>query len=831
MEKIRADKQLLAENRKLQAESAELRARLRGVEEILSAIQSGHVDAILTSSPNGDQIYTLKGADHPYRVLIEEMNEGAATLDAQGLLLYSNRRFAEMLGMPLEKVVGESCFRFIVPEDQSRFKALIQGSLPQNRKCEITLQSAKQNRIPVQVSAHIWTMDGTQLVSIVVMDLTELKQVYHQLKQDIAEREQAEGELQQRDHLFNLAVDNFPGMFIIYDAQRRIRFINLPGQILCGMPQDAILGHTDEQVFPPEFTSSYLPILQRTIETRTVQSAEIAVKLSGAIIAELVTYVPILDPAGEIHQILGISQDVTERKAAEEGLSKLNAELEERIAARTAELAAANQKLRDEIMGHAKTVDALRLSEERFRRIFESNILSIAFFDLKGRIWDANDAFLNMLGYSRDVVGKLNWEQLTPPELMPPARQALDEMIATGFARPFEQEFIRQDGTRLPILVGGAMRIGQNPEAVAFVLDITGRKRAEVALKEANASLTNWAAELEQRNREISLLNEMGDLLQSCLTVEEAYRVIAQSARRLFPDSSGVLCALSNSKDWLENVAVWGEPQIAGEENVFAPNHCWALRRGRLYIVQDSHSGLLCQHFTQSDHLPSYSSLCIPMMAQGEALGALSFQFIYTEQGDSTLTQARQRLAVSVAEHIALALSSLKLRETLHNQAIRDSLTGVFNRRYLVESLDRELHRAARAETTVGIIMLDLDHFKKFNDDYGHEIGDVVLHHFGRFLQTHIRGEDIAARYGGEEFMLILPDASLEETCHRAEQVREGIKHLVVQHEGKSYGNVSISVGVTSFPEHGVTVEELLRAADRALYRAKSEGRDRVVVG
>ncbi|MBI4787388.1 MAG: diguanylate cyclase [Chloroflexi bacterium] len=658
-----------------------------------------------------------------------------------------------------------------------------------------------------------------------------LREAERLLTQDIAEREQAEQELHESDHRFGLAVDNFPGVFIIYDSECRIRFINLPGQILSGRPKSDILGRTDEEIFPPDFYNAYLPIVQRTVETRTVQSAEIAVPLFGGTLVQLVTYVPILGAAGEIRQILGIAQDVTERQKAEEDLYRLNAELEQRIATRTAELAATNQQLRDEILDHAQTEEQMRVSEERFRRIFESDMLSIAFFDLTGRIWDANNAFLAMLGYTRQALGQLEWDQLTPPEWLPVAHQALRDLVAAGSVQPFEQEFIRQDGTRFPIVVGGAMRAGPEREAVAFVLDITERKRAEQALRQANDNLMNWAAELEQRNHEIGLLNEMGDLLQSCLTVEEAYRVIGQSALKLFPNCSGVLFMLDESKDWMENVAVWGNPLLAAAEHVFKPDECWALRRGRIYVVEDAKSRLPCGHFALGNHAPAFSSACIPMMAQGEALGVLSLQYIPAEGEGVTWNEARQRLAVTVAEHVALALSSLKLRETLHNQAIRDSLTGVYNRRYMLESLERELSRAARRQTSVGLIMLDLDHFKKFNDDHGHAIGDVILHDLGRFLQTHIRGEDIAARYGGEEFMLILPDATLEETCRRAEHVRAGIKQVRIQHEGHSYGNISISLGVASYPDHGVTVEELLRVADRALYRAKIEGRDRVVVG
>jgi diguanylate cyclase (GGDEF)-like protein len=214
------------------------------------------------------------------------------------------------------------------------------------------------------------------------------------------------------------------------------------------------------------------------------------------------------------------------------------------------------------------------------------------------------------------------------------------------------------------------------------------------------------------------------------------------------------------------------------------------------------------------------------MMAQGELLGLLHMAI--SEKGRSVET--RQRFVMTVAEHIALALANLKLRETLRSQSIRDPLTGLFNRRYMEESLEREMRRASRGRHPVGIIMLDLDHFKKFNDSYGHDAGDALMRIVGNTLQRSIRAEDIACRYGGEEFTLILPEASLVDAAQRAESIRESIRNLNIQHRRQQLGGVTISAGVAIFPDHGPTGDAVLRAADAALYQAKSRGRDRVAI-
>jgi diguanylate cyclase (GGDEF)-like protein len=169
-------------------------------------------------------------------------------------------------------------------------------------------------------------------------------------------------------------------------------------------------------------------------------------------------------------------------------------------------------------------------------------------------------------------------------------------------------------------------------------------------------------------------------------------------------------------------------------------------------------------------------------------------------------------------------------REELRLQAIRDPLTGLFNRRYMEESLERELHRAARNGLPLGAIMIDLDHFKRFNDTWGHEAGDAVLREVGRVLKDCARGEDIPCRYGGEELTLILTCATLEVAWVRAQQFRQATNCLEVWHDGRPLGGVTVSAGVAAFPENGLTAAEILRAADEALYQAKARGRDHVVV-
>jgi diguanylate cyclase (GGDEF)-like protein len=346
------------------------------------------------------------------------------------------------------------------------------------------------------------------------------------------------------------------------------------------------------------------------------------------------------------------------------------------------------------------------------------------------------------------------------------------------------------------------------------------RKRIEEELHMANGQLTRWVNELEQRNREMSLLSEMGELFQSCLAPEEAYTVVAQMGLAFFPNEVGALAMLDTVQNIVEAVATWG-PGVPGEL-VFAPDDCWALRRGRQHKVDGSGHSLICKHL--GDANPT-RYMCIPMVAQGETLGVLHL----AEKEPGSLSEPRQRLAITVAEHIALSLANLRLHETLRKQSICDPLTGIYNRRYMQEALDREIRRSVRSHHPIGVLVVDIDHFKRFNDTFGHDAGDTLLREMGRLLKMHVSGAEMACRFGGEEFVVVLPESTLEECQQRADQLRRAVKNMNVSHNGQPLGPLTVSVGVAIFPDHGPTAEAVFKAADLALYHAKHEGRDQVM--
>lgn len=496
------------------------------------------------------------------------------------------------------------------------------------------------------------------------------------------------------------------------------------------------------------------------------------------------------------------------------------------------------------LLARKRTEEALRESRHFVQRITDANPNILYLYNLEHSDFAhsyVNQEVAKILGYSPQEWQELthqHFESLIHPDDLPLLQQRLEKLGQIPEGEIVETEYrIRHKNGQWRWLhsrdtVFSRLADGKPQQILGTAQDITERQNTQHLLQEANHNLRRWVEELEMRSREITLLSEMSDVFQACLTVEEAYNAIATLIQPLFPDMSGGVYMISPSRTLVEAVATWGDDFCS--QKLFTPTDCWALRRGKFHYVADWSTGLRCQHSHDparilnqgQELLQTGSSLCVPMMAQGEALGLL---FLHAAD-PSALHEARQNLAVTVAEHIALALANLTLRDTLRRQSIRDPLTGLFNRRYLEESLTREIHRAERKQQSLGVMMLDVDHFKRFNDTFGHEAGDTVLRELGVFLQKFVRESDIACRYGGEELTLILPEASEEATLQRAEQIREGVKHLNLEHRRQSLGNISISFGVACFPQHGLTGEALIQAADRALYQAKMQGRDRVVL-
>lgn len=349
---------------------------------------------------------------------------------------------------------------------------------------------------------------------------------------------------------------------------------------------------------------------------------------------------------------------------------------------------------------------------------------------------------------------------------------------------------------------------------VAFVLVIREGRRREQAERAAGEQ----GEQLRNLVKETALMLQLGEMLSACRSIDEANDVVEQFAPRFFADASGGVCMLNESQNLLESHVRWGDLPLF-EAATFAPDECWALRRGKPHRAKHD-DATRCAHFADTQA----AMLCLPLLANGHVVGTLHIA------DDGTDGEQVERRAMVMGEQVGMALSNLRLRETLRNQSIRDPLTGLFNRRYTDETLARELHRASREASVLSVLVMDVDFFKKFNDSFGHQAGDRVLASLGSLLRKKTRGSDIASRLGGEELAVVLPGAGIEDARRRAEDIRQEVSRMEVVYEGKDIGPITLSIGVAAYPEHGSTAEEIVRVADSALYRAKRDGRNRVVI-
>jgi diguanylate cyclase (GGDEF)-like protein/PAS domain S-box-containing protein len=441
--------------------------------------------------------------------------------------------------------------------------------------------------------------------------------------------------------------------------------------------------------------------------------------------------------------------------------------------------------------------------------------------DPEGRYQACNEAFCRFAGRTREqIIGKV-FDGYTSGPQVAAVREQDRALLARPAASMIEIKLPNSAGDVRQLMVHKASYLaddGTIAGLVGVIFDNTEQKIIEQRLR-------HTVEELDRRNGVSQLLGEFSEVLQSCMAIDEAYEMVAKYLPQLAPGSSGLLYRIDPSYRRGDKVIAWGSAVAAA--NTLVGDDCVAVRRSRARTVGDSTKELNCRHFT-GEPPPAYA--CLPLLAHGELIGLLHVERLDTDPDKEFASDIAWTALTTAAEHIGLALANLGLRETLREQATHDKLTGLYNRHYLNARFEQELARARRKKDPLAVIMLDIDHFKRFNDTFGHAAGDHVLRELARVVIQSSRKSDVACRYGGEEFVLFLPEAPAEIALKRAEEIREALKALQLDWEGQPLGSVTLSAGVAIYPDHGQDPDTLLRFADRALYQAKQLGRDRVVL-
>ena len=363
---------------------------------------------------------------------------------------------------------------------------------------------------------------------------------------------------------------------------------------------------------------------------------------------------------------------------------------------------------------------------------------------------------------------------------------------------------------------------GRHTHFISTMRDITERK----ILEDQNEEMRHAEA-LRQAERQLLALTS--EWLYSAKSFDELLMVIRRAMHTLIPEADGALYIYDTSRTMLELVASWGtSPGFAGH---ILPDDCWALRRGRAYAFGLKPIEFACDHVDK----PGTPYFCLPIIAHGETIGLMHIVFDGFEEGGlmrhmrNEVLRNRWDISLICAEQISLAVANVRLRQELHEKSVRDALTGLWNRRWFMENALREVAMAERDRRDLALVSLDVDHFKKFNDTYGHETGDMVLKEVAQVLMRQTDKTVAPCRLGGEEFILLCLDHDEDAAVALAEQVRSLICEIPLTVSGRLLSGITVSAGVGLRGRDGASLEEIMKASDLALYRAKAEGRNRVV--
>ncbi len=448
--------------------------------------------------------------------------------------------------------------------------------------------------------------------------------------------------------------------------------------------------------------------------------------------------------------------------------------------------------------------------------------------DATGSIVFVNPQLCELFGYlPAELLGQ-PVERLVPSTAREGHAERRNAFWKSSRSRPMGSSLdisgVRKDGSLIAVDVSlSRLETKRGTVMYCLVRDNSARRAFETQLMESNQRLTASVATLERNSLELQTLTEMGELLHSSNTEPELCGIVVHTMQRLFPGWSGALYMLVDSRATAARTGAWGSNASRFKRDL-AGDECWALRLGRPH-----HSALTTDHPRCSHHSSGsfHCGHCIPLSGHGELMGVLHLSGDEPSRSQDLSAPSRQQLLQALANQVALSLANLRLRDTLRAQSTIDPLTGLNNRRVIDERFDTTIRQARTERRDLSLLVLDIDHFKSFNDRFGHDCGDIALRELGALLRRSLRHDDIVCRMGGEEFAILLPGTTLPEAEQVAEKLRQAVNALRLHRDGRSLASISISGGIATLGTHGDTSAALLRHADRALYRAKAEGRNR----
>ncbi|WP_295680894.1 PAS domain S-box protein [uncultured Nevskia sp.] len=732
------------------------------------------------------------------RAIFEQAAVGIAMLDAHGHMLSVNRRFCDILGRSEAELLSTDFQSITHPEDLAldvaQAGAVAAGVLP---GYTMEKRYLGQDGGIIWVRLHVGRIDATAITPMRFVSVIE----------DIGERKRAEQLALEHQRVREFHFDNTPLAVIEWTPDLRVKRWSVHAMQMFGWSEAEVVGkspfawrffHDDDldrvtDVAQTIFDSP-LPTIQTICRNYHRDGNTVWCQWHSSIQR---------GANGEVQSVLSMASDVS------------------------------NQQV---MLGE------LRDSQARFQCIFEQAAVGIAMIDAQGNWLMVNQRFREIVGYGAEELLQHRCEEITDPkdraaEAMERARLVGGEIDDYNFVKRYRHH------NGQPVWVSLYARrlddgsTGDNVRLSLVVVDITEQRHAEAQIKRLNADLEKRVTERTrqlndtvhswvERNQELSLLNKMTGLLAAAIDSVEARSIVRDYLPRLFNGYGGALWLGDGKNPSFSIVAEWGSRQL--EMETLSTDDCWALRRGQRLRIDDPAHPHLCPHLDgHADGRDPHT--CVPITALGSTVGLM--HLAWSERIGSLVKPPDETLLSSVVEQIGLAIGNVRLREELRRQAIRDPLTGLYNRRHFDELLRARMAEHDRSGRGFSVLMIDIDHFKRINDQHGHETGDEVLRETARHLQESVRAGEAAFRFGGEEFVLLIddgehPDGSQAMRC--AERVRREIAELRVHSRGRVLPPVTVSIGVAGYPRDVELQVSPLQRADDALYTAKRTGRNRV---
>ncbi len=766
-----------------------------------------------------------------------------------------NPKFGEIYGLLGEQCIGMS--ERVLYRSDEEYEAL-------GRIADPLLSQGK----PFQTELWMRRQDGTDFwahLHAYALNPDDTSEGTIWAAEDRSEHKQAQEQLRESEERYRIVAETATDAIVTIDKHSVITYINAAGEKIFGYSFDEMIGRELTMLMPEYLRhlhkrafGNYLTTSQKHMSWRGVEvpglhkdGREISLEISFGEFHQ-----------GDKHVFTGIMRDITERKANQLALQRLNrfyqllseinyavmhADSVTEIFQTTCRFAVEIGDARIAIVG--EVIDNARFLKPVTTQASDASLATL--FDLaipldpdtvEGRSPLGTTVRHGTFHVSNNVAEDVTlqpWHALAAQHgiasvaifpLVQQGRVIYALILLSGETKFFEPAMIDLLNriasnisfalNRFSIEADKALAQQQLQQFNRDLEQIVHERTLELA--RTNDILHTKTERLEARSHEANLMGRTTALLQSCVSSQEFYDVLHLGLPELFPDTTGrILFFDQNVHDTLASHVTWGDDtSVASIDR----NDCWALRTGSPYLFQRAQRVPPCRHAN-----PAHDRyLCVPLVAQGQTFSILHISNLLDGDAKDAAAEHYSMLATEIADRIGLAWANLQLHDRLENMSFRDGLTGFYNRRFFDDALQRETLRATRVNQPISLMMIDLDHFKRINDMFGHEAGDMVLREVAGLIHRAIRKEDIACRYGGDEFVVILTNTPHDIARQRAESLREEAARLTHVYAGKDMNAVTLSIGVASAPPEPHVSSRLLTKADEAAYQAKNIGRNRV---